>query len=105
NRSVPLSRIDPGSVVLVSGGDQSGRAGAALSNPLVFEVRSQAGVPLADVSIIISATNGAVGKTELTTGRDGRASLPGTLGDAAGEAAIVAAVAGLDPLKVTLTVQ
>lgn len=88
---------EPASLVVVSGDDQTGRAGQALPAPVVFELRDGDGQPVASraVSFTIRSGGGRVDPMNASTGADGRASTTWTLGDAVGTQQLQAAAAGL----------
>ena len=73
------------SVLLVeSGGDQEGTAGATLPNPIVVRVTDQGGAGVAGVVVSFSPDDGAgsVNPQNAASGADGRVSTEWTLGDA-----------------------
>jgi len=76
------------SASIVSGGDQSGPAGAALRHPIVVRLTDSLGNVAAGATLRAAAVSGSVAETLLVTGQDGRASLVWTLGRQAGPQAL-----------------
>ena len=91
----------------LSGDEQEGAAGAALAEPFVVEVRDQNGKPLveATVTFAVTAGDGTVSATSVSTDADGRASTTLTLGRIPGTNTVRAAVAGLEPVTFTATAE
>ena len=78
-----ISGTLPKSVAIVSGDMQSGKAGAALAQPLVVELRdtSNAALPLAGITIAFAGKNAALSALTAVTDAQGRASVQVTLGN------------------------
>ena len=86
----------PTQLALVSGGGQTGAAGAALDLPLEVEARTAAGTPVPGVLVTFAApATGGVAPDTATTDLTGRARTTATLGHAAGAQTFGAAAAGL----------
>ena len=85
---------------MISGDGQQGPAGAALPEPFVVRVRSQAGDPLAGaiVTFFVLAGEAVVWESSAATDSTGRASVTVPLDGEPGTYSIVASVAGLDPV-------
>ena len=96
----------PKSVAIVSGDKQAGKAGAALPQPLVVELRDagNAPLPLAGLTVQFMATNASVPAVHVVTDATGRASTSVTLGTAAGAASVQVIVGSLPVVTVTYTV-
>jgi serine protease len=82
------SRI-PAAIVPVSGNNQTGAAGAALTQPLLVQVNDKSGDPIAGVKVNFSAGTGSgtLQPATATTNRQGQASAVWTLGTTAGSGA------------------
>jgi hypothetical protein len=92
------------SLVLVSGGGQSGIVGALLTNPAVVQVNDKDGLGVAGVTVTFTApAGGSVGTPTATTDANGRASTTMTLGSAVGAQTFVATVSGLTPVPIVAT--
>src|SRR6185369_12026324 len=83
-------------ITKVSGDEQSAAAGVALSKPLVVRVADAFDRPVEgqSVAFAIDAGGGQVTPASATTGPDGTASAAWTLGGAAGQQRLRAAVTG-----------
>ncbi len=81
----------------VSGDNQSGVSGAALSNPFVVEARDQNLTPLEGVSVTftVAAGGGTLSVTHTTTNANGRAESTLTLGPNFGTNTVLASAAGV----------
>ena len=90
----------PHSLTKVSGLEQHGQAGAALSQPFVVLVQDQNGAPSAGatVTFAVTAGEGALSVETVATDADGRAATTLTLGPEPGPNTVEALVAGLDPV-------
>lgn len=90
----------PASVAAVAGHDQIGEAGTPLPESLAVVVRAAGGAPLGGVMVAwgVAAGAGSVSPTSNVTGANGIARTRRTLGPTAGEQAVTATVAGLDPV-------
>jgi fibronectin-binding autotransporter adhesin len=95
----------PTAVVLISGGDQTGIAGAALAQPIVVEVRASDGLPVAGhpVTFLALTGGGSVSPTSAVTGANGRASTTLTLGPTPGLNMVRVTATGIDPIGVAAT--
>jgi hypothetical protein len=92
------------SVVLVSGGGQSGTVGTALTNPAVVQVNASDGIGVAGVTVTFAPPiGGSVGTTTAGTDLNGRASTTLTLATAAGPQSFVASVTGITPVAIPAT--
>src|SRR5213075_112587 len=91
------------SLLVVSGGSQTGFVTENLAHPFVVEVRAQDNLPMAGVPVNFAATAGAgsIAPTSAVTDAAGRAQATMTLGAAAGTNAYQASVSGLTPVSVT----
>jgi hypothetical protein len=84
------------SIVLVTGGDQSGSVGGDLTKPAIVQVNATDGAGVAGVPVTFAApVGGAVATTSTTTDADGRASTAMTLATGAGPQSFIATAAGL----------
>ena len=97
--------ITTDSLAKFSGDDQQGPAGAALTEPLVVEVRDQSGNPLAgaEITFAVTAGGGTLSIETATTGANGRAATILTLGSQPGTNTVEATVGGLEPETFTAT--
>ena len=86
---------------IVAGFDQKGLTGEVLPNPIVVEVRDQAGEPLpgAQVTFAVSSGGGTLSVTSTTTDSDGRAESTLTLGPQPGTNSVEVAVAGIQQIQ------
>ena len=93
------------SLSVVSGLDQQGLVGTALTEPFVVLVRDQNGNPFAGATVTFTVTSGAetLSVESDTTDANGRASTTLTLGNERGQVAVTATVADLDPVTFTAT--
>ncbi|MBW4603181.1 MAG: DUF4082 domain-containing protein [Calothrix sp. FI2-JRJ7] len=94
------------SLTKVSGDNQSGTAGSALSNPLVVKVTDSSGNPTAGITInfAVASGGGSVSPTSAVTGTNGQASTVLTLGATVGTTNTVSATAsGIGSLTFTAT--
>ena len=80
----------------ISGDNQTGTSGEALGNPFVVEVRDENGDDYqgATVTFAVTAGNGTLSSTSVTTNASGRASSTLTLGDV-GDNTVRASVSGI----------
>ena len=78
---------DPASVVVLEGGDQTGRVGEALAGPLVVQVLDVTDRPVPGATLVVEVDGGAVEPDTVTTAGDGKASIAITLGSTVGEVA------------------
>ena len=83
-------------IVIISGDDQQGTPGAALTKPFVVEVRDQSDKPLPGVQVTfaVSSGGGVLSATSVTTASNGRAESTLTLGPNPGANIITVSVAG-----------
>ncbi|MEX1184874.1 MAG: Ig-like domain-containing protein, partial [Gemmatimonadota bacterium] len=90
-------------VVAVSGGDQSGEVGLALSEPLIIRVLDDrdAGVANVPVSWSIGAGAGTTSSGATATDANGRAQVEWTMGTRAGPNEVSATVSGIPPATFT----
>ena len=95
--------LAPRSLTQVSGDEQEGPAGAALSEPFVVEVRDQNGTPFAGASVnfTVTAGGGSLSTSTATTDAAGRAATTLTLGNQPETNTVTATVAGLGPVTFT----
>jgi hypothetical protein len=95
----------PAALVKDSGDVQSAIAGDALASPLVVEVQDTNGDPVPGITIAWAVQSGAgsVSTASNTTGPDGKASLPATLGKIVGANSFTATAAGLTNSPATFT--
>jgi hypothetical protein len=95
----------PTTVVLISGGGQTGPVGATLEVPIVVEVRRADGSAVAghSVSFAVTAGGGSVAPPGTTTAANGRANASLTLGTAPGTNTVQVTAAGLTPITVSAT--
>lgn len=104
------------SLVLESGGDQSGRAGAKLTNPVVIKVTDQSGAPFQGATVTFTVTEGNVGTStvktiDATTDATGMANVNWTLGTTEGAQTLTITTMAADgvtplsgaPINVTAT--
>jgi uncharacterized protein (TIGR03437 family) len=96
----------PRAVAIVSGDKQSGRAGAALAQPLVLEMRDANNAPLAiaGFTVQLRLVNATATSTNLVTDNNGRVSTTITLGPSSGEARVEVLLGSLAPVTATFTV-
>ena len=92
----------PRTLMGISGDDQRGTAGSALSNPCVVEVRDQYDSPLQGVEVTFAVTEGDGMLSErytlekVTTGADGRAEALLTLGPDPGTNTVEVSIPGVE---------
>lgn len=93
----------PYGLAILSGDAQQGAAGSVLADSLGVQVRDQLSDPLpgATVTFTVTAGDGMLSATTVTTDENGRASAALTLGDQPGTNRVVATVANLDPVTFT----
>ena len=92
NASVTV-RLPTSGIVLVSGGGQTGKAGATLAQPGVVRVVASDGAGVAGVSVNFAPpTGGKVGSSSVTTDANGLASTSLTLGGTVGPQSFAAAI-------------
>jgi plastocyanin len=101
----PAGDDTPAAMVVSSGDNQTGTAGAALANPLVVLVTDPDGDPVADVTVTwtILSGGGSLASSTSTTNAQGQAEITYTLGADGGTYTVRAAVAGTTPLATTFT--
>lgn len=101
-----LTEPHPYLLTTVSGGDQSVRAGAQASAPLVVRVFDQFGAPLEDVQVSwsVSTGGGTLSPTSSRTGSEGTTQTSYTAGSSTGQATIVASVTGIGSVVFVLTI-
>jgi len=99
-----LIRINPASVAIVSGNNQTGTAGTPLSQPLVVKVTGSDGNPYAGATVAFTSSgNAAFNPPSAMTGADGSASTTVTLGSTVGAVNVIATVIGVAPVAFSLT--
>jgi hypothetical protein len=103
-RSVPPHAVaaiaGPGpaaKVVLVSGGAQAARVGAALEHAVRVRVTDVAGNPVAGARVMVLAASGRVADSVVTTDAEGSAGIRWTLGRASGQQQLLARPEGVEP--------
>ena len=94
----------PTSVTVVSGNNQTGVVGTALTAPLVVSVTDANKNPISGVSVTFAGINASVNPTSAQTDSSGHASTQVTLGNIPGTATITASVAGLTAASFSATV-
>lgn len=96
----------PKSVAIVSGDTQSGRAGAALPQPLVVELRdaNQAPLALAGITVVFQANNVSLSAANVATDTEGRASTTVTLGTNPGAMSVTIIAGALPAVTANFTV-
>src|SRR5579883_2519405 len=97
----------PASIAVVSGNNQTGNTGTALTNPLVVVVKDSSGNLLSGitVSFAVTAGGGSITPTSMQTNTSGQAQTALTLGSSAGTNTVTATVTGLTPATFTETAQ
>jgi hypothetical protein len=92
-------------VTVLSGGAQTGTVGAALSAPVVLQVKDQSGNALSGVSVTLTPAGGAgsVSASTLTTDANGQVSVTWTLGTVAGTDTLAVQAGSLPVLDVLAT--
>ena len=95
--SLSTGSIRPHSLEKISGDNQQGPAGATLENPFIVEVRDAAnrGLEGIDVTFAITAGDGTLSETTITSGANGQAESWLTLGIQPGTNTVHASVEGL----------
>jgi alpha-tubulin suppressor-like RCC1 family protein len=94
----------PTQIVIVSGGVQTGVAGSALPQPVVFETRAADNLPVPGVAIDYSVSGGgSVPAASATTDVNGQASVILTLGKTAGANSLSATFGTATPAVATAT--
>ena len=95
-----VAQVIPTTLTIVAGDEQEGPAGAALLEPLVVEVRDQAGNPLegAEVTFAVTDGDGTLSATTDITDANGRATSTLTLGIQPGRNSVVARAPNLLPV-------
>ena len=92
NASVTV-RLPASAIVLVSGGGQTGKAGATLAQPGVVRVIANDGAGISGVTVNFAPpTGGKVGSSSVTTDANGLASTSLTLGGTVGPQSFAAAI-------------
>ncbi|MEY2734569.1 MAG: hypothetical protein RL340_1628, partial [Gemmatimonadota bacterium] len=104
--TVSAIALSTDSIQVVSGSAQAGRAGTALTAPIVVRVRDGAGraVQGATVTFTPDAGNGSVTATTATTDAQGQAQTTWTLGSTLGAMRLVARVGATASVAVSATV-
>ena len=90
-------------IELVSGDDQTGPVGTALSQPLVVLVTDQFGNPVPDADVVWRALHGSIDPNSSRTGSDGRAETSWVLGSSTGAQRATASAEGLSGSPVAFT--
>ncbi|HEX8904987.1 MAG TPA: Ig-like domain-containing protein, partial [Longimicrobiaceae bacterium] len=88
----------PARLDIVSGSNQDGVYGQALSQPLVVRVSDASGKSVPNATVLWTASNGTLSPTTSVTDTSGRASTIWTLGQNAVDQAVAAAVSGVAPV-------
>jgi uncharacterized protein (TIGR03437 family) len=101
-----VSGVLPNSVAIVSGDKQSGSPGAALSSPLVVELRDAGNAPLtlAGLTVQFKPVNASVGSATAVTDAAGRATTTVKLGPNTGPASVQVVAGSLPLVTATFTV-
>ena len=88
----------PTRLSIISGDNQEGLTGEALTNPFVTEVRDQHGDPMEGVTVTFAVTagDGSLSDTTATTDPDGQAKTTLTLGTEPGTNTVEISVKGID---------
>jgi len=95
NASVTIL-LPPSSMVLASGGGQTGKVGSSLAQPAIVKVLASDNQGVPGVAVTFAApTGGAVGSTSVVTDANGQAQTTLTLGTAAGPQSFAAAATGV----------
>ncbi|HKS06387.1 MAG TPA: Ig-like domain-containing protein [Gemmatimonadaceae bacterium] len=97
--------INATSLVVISGGGQSGAVQSALATPFVVEARASGGTPIPGVQVTFAglSAGSSVAPTTATTAADGRASTSMTLGTVAGQQNFQATAPGMSGVSVSAT--
>ena len=90
-------------LVLISGNNQSAPNGTALANPLVVEVRDQAGTPVPGVTVAFSPLQGSAVPTSAVTNAAGRAQTVWTLGTSQANQTLSVSALSLSPAVFSAT--
>ena len=100
----PAGPPAPSSIVLVSGGAQTGPVGAGLLQPVVVRVTAGS-TPVSGVRVSFSVTTGggSISPTSLLTDPSGNATASWTLGGGLGQQTATATVGSVTPLQITAT--
>jgi uncharacterized protein (TIGR03437 family) len=100
-----LIAVNPASVTIVSGNNQTGAAGTALTQPLVVKVIGSDGNAYAGATVTFSAANNTASfnPASALTVADGTASTVVTLGSTVGTVNVVVTVAGVAPVAFSET--
>ena len=103
-RVVPAPRTAT-TLARLSGDGQQGSPGAPLADPFLVSVQDQNGEPLAGATVTfdVTAGDGTLSATTVTTDEQGRAAAILTLGSEAKSYTVEVTVAGLDPILFTAT--
>ncbi len=98
DRGVAIAFDKPTTLVKISGDDQEGVPGDALTTPLVVEVQDQNGEAIVGVSVTfaITAGEGSLSVEEVLTNSSGRASTILTLGRDLGTNSVAVTVVGIE---------
>ena len=102
NAEASLPPPKPTVLSIVSGGDQNGTTGEALTDPFVVEVRDQYDDPMEGVLVNFAVTAGAgtLSATTVATNANGQAESTLTLGNDPGTNTVEASVEGLSQIAV-----
>ena len=102
-----VGRATAATLDILSGDEQQGPAGTALSEPFVVEVRDQSGAAHAGAGVIFSVTagGGTLSASTAATDANGRAATTLTLGREPGTNTVRARVSGLQPVTFTATAE
>lgn len=105
--SDPLAVLTPTSIMLVSGGGQTGPVTSALAQPIVVEVKDADGRDVRGAVVTWSVTSGGgiVSAESTKTDGSGRAQVQWTLGGEAGVSRLSATVTGVAPMSITATAE
>ena len=100
--SLSTGSISPHALVKISGDNQQGGPGATLEESLIVEVRdaTDRGLGGVDVTFAVTAGDGSLGETTVTTDADGQAESWFTLGGQPGTHTVQASVEGLSQTAV-----
>lgn len=103
--TTPPAPITPtaSAIAPVSGTGQSGKAEAALSNPLVVKVTSSQGTGISGVTVTFATSAGSINPTTQITDAGGNAQTIWTLGSVIGAQSATATAAGLSGSPVTFS--
>ena len=100
--SLSTGSISPHALEIISGDNQQGHAGATLENPLIVEVRDAVdrGLEGVDVTFAVTAGDGSLSETTVTTNANSQAESWLTLGSQPGTNTVHASVEGLSQTAV-----